>query len=57
MQCYDDITNESLRVDFVNCPMCEAKAEIVYKRISTCNGTGIKLSIDKVNWQSGGKYI
>lgn len=43
MQCYDDAVDERLRVDWLVCPRCKSKAEIIYGG----NGKYIK----KVTWK------
>jgi Zn finger protein HypA/HybF involved in hydrogenase expression len=48
MKCYDDVNYIDTRIDFVQCPMCDAKGEIIYKQD--------RMTIDKVNWKSGNKY-
>lgn len=42
MKCIDDVNDISTRIDFVECPKCNSKANIIYGN----NGE----YIDKVEW-------
>ncbi|MCX8129796.1 MAG: hypothetical protein N3I35_06820 [Clostridia bacterium] len=43
MNCYDDVNEISKRIDFVECPKCHSKADIIY-----CNHGEY---IESVNWK------
>lgn len=43
MKCVSDVNNISVRIDFVECPKCGSKADIIYGN----NGE----YVDKVNWR------
>ena len=42
MKCVNDVNESHTRIDFVECPKCDSKADII---ISVNNG-----HIEKVNW-------
>lgn len=43
MKCVNDVNEESARIDFVECPKCGSKADIIYH--------SRKGWIEKVNWK------
>jgi Zn finger protein HypA/HybF involved in hydrogenase expression len=43
MKCVDDVNDISVRIDFVECPKCGSKADIIYEN----NGEYVK----EVNWR------
>ena len=44
MKCVDDVNEISTRIDFVECPKCKSKADIVYEN-NNCE------YIKEVNWK------
>lgn len=49
MKCYDDVTTNFTRIDWVQCPECESRAELLYD-----NGTK---QIKKVTWTPGNREL